>query len=825
MIYPQNATEIIAKLNLQHQQASGEWIGLCPSHNDTRPSLVVSRGEDAKLLLHCRAGCTVQQITSEIGITMSDLFDVTFPSDFGDIVQSHREPLSDVAKTILDAKVNMLHANFRSHDCVQTQFGINAETAKRLMLGTDPSGTYVSVPFRDPAGKIIGLQQRCIDDSGTRWVSETNPADGGSWSRIGYFEGSDSDLILVCEGPSDAIAAVAAGYSAIAIRGASMVSDEIVSTIIEWSAGRSIVLCGDGDAAGRVFNDSLTSLLQAQKSSVHIIDLNEGSDLRSILIGDSVEALQRIIRNRQPAFVTPERDPNRFQPTDVGNTLLAVYLCSTLKDPLRFVPNMGWFCYHEGAWVPDVANFHRIILRAVGRSTRALVERLEADLNAVSMELGAAEGQRKAANQRSIELDDISTQVAALRIRKSSLGSSLREWKSCLHTCESTKGLNSMLKELQSEPTISTPVELFDTHDDLLLTANGVVNLQTGNITPFDPDLLITQKVNVAYNPEATAPRWDRFLLEVMRNDQEMADFLRRLTGYACTGHTIEQCFVIHYGLGSNGKSVFLDTLAGLFSGIYQQAEMQTFLKRDNSSSSNGIAKLRGARLVTASEGNANDRMGEALLKQVTGDANVTARFLFKEYITFTPKFLLSIASNHKPRFISADDGLWRRVKLVKWGRKFTADEQDRTLMKTLRTEYEGILVWAIRGAIEWNANGLQDPEPIVNAVREYRETSDALFGLLPGLYEISDEDVEPIKAKDVYQDYLDFSMSEGNDHAFKIRMFYSMLEERGVKTETTKFGKSVINLVKVIPPVVTGAQKHDFTKKGPINILEGAST
>lgn len=50
------------------------WINRCPAHADHSPSLSIREGDDGKILLHCFAGCTPQEICEAIGLTVSDLF-------------------------------------------------------------------------------------------------------------------------------------------------------------------------------------------------------------------------------------------------------------------------------------------------------------------------------------------------------------------------------------------------------------------------------------------------------------------------------------------------------------------------------------------------------------------------------------------------------------------------------------------------------------------------------------------------------------------------------------------------------------------------------
>ena len=52
----------------------GQWSARCPAHDDKRQSLSISQGKDGQVLLKCHAGCTVESITSALGIEVKDLF-------------------------------------------------------------------------------------------------------------------------------------------------------------------------------------------------------------------------------------------------------------------------------------------------------------------------------------------------------------------------------------------------------------------------------------------------------------------------------------------------------------------------------------------------------------------------------------------------------------------------------------------------------------------------------------------------------------------------------------------------------------------------------
>ena len=55
-------------------QNGAGWKARCPSHEDQRPSLVVTEGDDGKVLIDCKAGCKTESVVKDLGLTWADLF-------------------------------------------------------------------------------------------------------------------------------------------------------------------------------------------------------------------------------------------------------------------------------------------------------------------------------------------------------------------------------------------------------------------------------------------------------------------------------------------------------------------------------------------------------------------------------------------------------------------------------------------------------------------------------------------------------------------------------------------------------------------------------
>jgi putative DNA primase/helicase len=137
------------------------------------------------------------------------------------------------------------------------------------------------------------------------------------------------------------------------------------------------------------------------------------------------------------------------------------------------------------------------------------------------------------------------------------------------------------------------------------------------------------------------------------------------------------------------------------------------------------LAMLRGARLVTASETEEGRAWAEARIKQLTGGDPITARFMRQDNFTFRPTFKLMIVGNHKPTLHNVDEAARRRFNIVPFTRM--PAKPDPKLEAKLRAEAAGILRWMIVGCRDWQANGLQRPQSVVEATEEYFSNQDTL--------------------------------------------------------------------------------------------------
>jgi putative DNA primase/helicase len=343
---------------------------------------------------------------------------------------------------------------------------------------------------------------------------------------------------------------------------------------------------------------------------------------------------------------------------------------------------------------------------------------------------------------------------------------------------EAETKIKAMLELAKSEIPVS-PEEL-DADPWLLNALNGTVDLRTGELREHRREDLITKIAPVDYRPDASASAWGKFLEQVLPSE-DLRAFVQRAAGYSATSDTSEQCLFINHGVGANGKSTYQEAIASALGDYAMRAPTDMLLAKRSGGVPNDVARLKGARLVAASETEEGRRLAESLVKDLTGGDTITARFMRAEFFDFKPTHKLWLSTNHKPEIRGTDTAIWRRIRLVPWSVTIPPAEQDKTLPETLRHELPGILAWIVRGSLEWRRGGLRPPDEVRRATGEYRAEMDVLAGFLGECCEAGPDLWD--YAKDLYTSYKRWC-GETGERTETQRKFGERLRERGFERD-----------------------------------------
>jgi putative DNA primase/helicase len=264
----------------------------------------------------------------------------------------------------------------------------------------------------------------------------------------------------------------------------------------------------------------------------------------------------------------------------------------------------------------------------------------------------------------------------------------------------------------------------------LLNTPSGVVDLRTGALALHDPALLLTKMTGGAYRPEVAGLEFGRFLRRV-QPDEAMRAFLARLLGHALQGRVTEHVLPIFHGHGGNGKSTLVNAVMAALGDYAAPADPDLLTARTFDAHPTSVADLCGLRLAVLHESDAGRRLAEGTVKRLTGGDRLKARRMREDFWSFTPSHTFVALTNHKPIVISQDEGTWRRLRLVPWDVVIPPQERDEGLADRLTLELDAVLAWLVAGYLDWHANGLGEPQRVVEATAAYRAESDTVARFL----------------------------------------------------------------------------------------------
>lgn len=386
------------------------------------------------------------------------------------------------------------------------------------------------------------------------------------------------------------------------------------------------------------------------------------------------------------------------------------------------IPSTGPACLSDTSTLTDVGLARRLVLEANGtlRYVKEWRAWLAWDKHRWLHDDGLA-----AAHVAKKVSDKLWREFAELPDKKKEAAGVL----SFVKASSSARGIESAVKLARSEPGVVVSADELNRHPYLLNVGNGTLCLETAELRPHSPADLLTHMAAVEFDASASCPTWRKFVADVTNNDKELASFLQRSCGLALSGDVTEQVLWLHYGEGRNGKSTLLNVLTELLGTYAGPAPMELLLVRGKSGREveTQFASLAGKRLVTTVEADSGVRFSEATVKLLTGGDTVLARRLYEDAWPVRPSWKLHVAANHKPLVKGTDEGIWRRLMLTPWLRRFEGQADDKGLKAKLLAELPGILNWCLAGFVQWRSAGLAPPANVLAATKEYRGENDAL--------------------------------------------------------------------------------------------------
>jgi putative DNA primase/helicase len=256
--------------------------------------------------------------------------------------------------------------------------------------------------------------------------------------------------------------------------------------------------------------------------------------------------------------------------------------------------------------------------------------------------------------------------------------------------------------------------------------ANGVLNIETGELTAHSPDERFVRRVNAAWpdDPDAaTCPQFDALVRDVVGDDD--ARVIYNFLGLAVHPGYLKRSILLLHGEGGNGKTTLFDAI-------------EQFLGPENVSN-HTAHKLAGGKYATADlygkMANVSDETpGRTVrhtetLKALSGDGTVEARRPYEGHFSFTNEAVLMFAANDPPEFDDDTVSIHQRLVPITCTNTFDGSRTKHEIVTdaTTAAERSGVLVRAVEAARRLRNGGSVHRRTAAEARARYEKQSNTV--------------------------------------------------------------------------------------------------
>jgi P4 family phage/plasmid primase-like protien len=534
-----------------------------------------------------------------------------------------------------------------------------------------------------------------------------------------WLQRENPETIVFCEGWRDALAAVEAGLFATASSGgASTFKDDW----LEVFSGKTVYIVMDADVPGQKAAQRAAKKIHSVAKQVFIAHLpysvteNHGRDLHDYLvidkddIGTLLKAAKPFEPSNAPAgdYILIAND----EPDTVAEKINE-YCRVRLNTIYRYNSIDGWSWYKNNRYrrIEDENELDIFIRRCIRKCLIEVREKQEDG----SVKVKYKPLKRK--NQRFVS---------------------------------DVKGYWSSLDGMYLLPDLHAPASLDGQFNPayVIPLKNGLLDFSVYpyKLHPHTPQFYTFNYLDFDWQGEKDSDLWIDFLVTATSGDAERFLLLQQWAGYTLLRSGHYQKFLLCYGDGANGKSVFFDCIMALL-GAQNCSTVPLSKFNDVHHLTHTWGKLAN---VTDESSKGLEEEAETALKQYTGGTQVTFKRLYQQPFSAYPTAKIMIATNKLPRFVDTSNGIWRRMLLVPFDAVIPEDKQDRHLAQKIKaTEMSGILKWALEGlrSLE-EAGGFIEPAACRQALDQYKREMNPLVMFLDENFEPSRSDLDKIETR-----------------------------------------------------------------------------
>jgi putative DNA primase/helicase len=258
---------------------------------------------------------------------------------------------------------------------------------------------------------------------------------------------------------------------------------------------------------------------------------------------------------------------------------------------------------------------------------------------------------------------------------------------------------------------------------ELWLTPDGGVELR-----PHQPTSLLRHCLDVAYDPTARCPEYDRALRGIFGAAKKPEALIRHwheLVGYIIQPRRHLPIIPILFGRGDNGKTKLMHTMMQLLGSALVHAQRV----EDLGKSRFAMGSLFGKFLFVDDDVPAGVRLPDGILKTISEGKQVTGELKFGPVFNFVVRAVPVLLCNNIPSLADLSHGMLRRLMVIPFNRTFTDMDKDLDLFdRILANELPGVLNRALEGYRRLQIRGgFKLPSAVKNATSRWLQYANPL--------------------------------------------------------------------------------------------------
>lgn len=357
----------------------------------------------------------------------------------------------------------------------------------------------------------------------------------------------------------------------------------------------------------------------------------------------------------------------------------------------------------------------------------------------------------------------------------------------------SVQEMNEFLGTLKAH-NITSIQEMHDTSDGLLNFDNCVLRLSDGKVMNHSPDFGFFSVRPYGYDPRATSPVFDKFVLDVMSGDEDRALLLKEFAGYCISNdpYWIQRALFL-CGDGANGKSVFMEILGEVVGPLSFSAVPLQELQKDT------MRYQLVNKLFNYSEETSVSAMRDSsLFKTLVSGGQMTVKQLYAQPYMLPNRAKMILSANALPSFSDSSHGYLRRLIIVRFNEIYAPGDgkHDYYIKNKLKEEIAGICNTVLRAYADAKARGyLSAQAKVAAAVREYEEENNTVLMFINEVL-IPDEE-HTVKATELYSEYVQMCELGGHKPLNNIVFGRQFTKKTGAVSYPTRVNNVSVRLYK----------------------------